>query len=126
MNHEAEAGGREQGGRLAEMEKELSLTPEQVEKISAALHASFGERGPKFDPKKAEEHIQAFSTAFVSDNFDAKTLSANANSELSTHGAKRHVLFLETVTPLLTAEQRTKLAEHLREHSTHPAPAAGK
>jgi Spy/CpxP family protein refolding chaperone len=117
VNHEAEAGGKEQGGALAELAKELSLTPEQVDKLSGQLHDALP--AVKFDPAKAEEHLQAFSDAFVAETFDAKTITANANGALAAHGAKRMAAFYETVTPALTAEQRKTLAAHLREHSGH-------
>jgi Spy/CpxP family protein refolding chaperone len=119
VNHEAEGGGREKGGRLAELAKDLSLTPEQIEKISEALKTAHAGLAGKFDPQKVEAHVQAFATAFVADAFDAKTVTANANSHLAAQGARRMVVFYETVAPLLTAEQRTKLAEHLRQHAGH-------
>jgi Spy/CpxP family protein refolding chaperone len=119
VNHDAEAGGREKGGRLAEFSEELGLTPDQVEKMSAALHTALGGEAGKFDKQKAQAHVDAFAAAFVADPFDAKTITANANGHLATHGATRMALFLETVTPLLTPDQRTKLAEHLRERASH-------
>ena len=65
--------------------------------------------------------MQAFSTAFASDAFDAKTLGAGAaaNGHLAAHGARRMVLFYETVVPVLTPEQRSHLADDLREHLNH-------
>jgi hypothetical protein len=35
-------------------------------------------------------------------------------------------IFYETVTPLLTPEQRTTLAQHLREHAGQQLAASGK
>jgi Spy/CpxP family protein refolding chaperone len=119
VNHDAEGGGREQGGHLAELARELNLTEEQVEKISASLRTAFTGLAGKFDPKKVEAHVQAFATAFVGESFDAKSVTADANAHLATHGSNRMALFYETVTPLLTPEQRTKLAAHLREHASH-------
>jgi Spy/CpxP family protein refolding chaperone len=118
VNHEAEPGGRERGGHLAALTERLSLTPDQVSKISGALHTAMAGL-PKFDSKNAEAHVHAFSTGFAGDSFDAKSVASNANGELAGHGATRMALFYETVTPLLTPEQRTKLAEHLREHASH-------
>jgi Spy/CpxP family protein refolding chaperone len=126
VNHEAEAGGVEKGGRLADLAEELNLTPEQVAQISTALHLKFaGPRSSVFEPKQAEAHLQAFETAFASETFDAKMIKANANAHIATHGSKRMVLFYETVTPLLTPEQRTTLAEHLRQHADHQPVVAG-
>jgi Spy/CpxP family protein refolding chaperone len=122
-NHEATFGGTEQGGRLAELATELSLSADQVQKLSAALQAAHAAGTHTFEPARAEAHLKAFATAFVSDDFNARSIMENANGHLAVHGAKRMVLFYETVTPLLTADQRATLAAHLREHSSHHAPA---
>jgi Spy/CpxP family protein refolding chaperone len=112
-----ETGSKEKTGRLAALTKELGLTADQEEKISAALKK---DAPPKPDPAAIDAHIKAFATAFVADKFDAKTLAtANAaNAAVSKHGTARTVRFYKIVTPLLTPEQRTKLAEHLRERLT--------
>jgi Spy/CpxP family protein refolding chaperone len=128
VNHEAEAGGAEKTGHLAHLTDELGLTPDQQSRISDALKSVLPATAAKFDPALADEHIKAFATAFASDNFDAKTLSGGgaANAHLATHGLTRLVLFYETVTPLLTPEQRNKLADSLREHLNHQHANAGK
>jgi Spy/CpxP family protein refolding chaperone len=123
VNHEEQPGGRERGGRLAELTEEVSLTPDQVTKISAALHTAMAGLSDKFDPKKGEAHVHAFSTAFAGRSFNAKAVRSSANAHLASRGATRMALFYETVTPLLTQEQRTKLAAELREHANHPAAA---
>ena len=52
-------------------------------------------------------------------------LGAALCEELASRGATRMAHFYETVTPLLTPEQRTKLAAELREHASYqPAPSA--
>jgi Spy/CpxP family protein refolding chaperone len=122
VNHEAVPGGTEKGGRLAELASELSLSADQVQKMASALQAAHAARPHPFDPARAEAHLKAFTTAFASDVFDAKSIAENANGHIATHGAKRMVLFYETVTPLLTPEQRSTLAQHLKEHAGyHPA-----
>lgn len=126
VNHEAEGGGKEHGGRLAELVKELSLTPEQTEKMSTALHAAIAPLAEKFDAKKGEAHVQGFATAFAGETFDAKANNVDANSDLAAHGARRMAIFYETVTPLLTPEQRTNLAGHLREHASQQPTTATK
>jgi Spy/CpxP family protein refolding chaperone len=109
-----EHGSKDKTSHLAALTEQLSLTPEEVEKISAALKK---DAPPKPDAAALDAHLKAFETAFVADTFDAKTLTtANAaNAHISKHGTARTVRFYEIVTPLLTPEQRTKLAEHLRE-----------
>jgi Spy/CpxP family protein refolding chaperone len=124
VNHEAEPGGREHGGRLAKLTEEVALTPDQVTKISAALHTAPAGPPAKFDPQKGEAHVHAFSAAFAGDSFDAKSVTSNANGHLASRGATRMALFYQTVAPLLTPEQRTKLAAELREHASYqPAPS---
>ncbi len=78
VNHEAEPGGREKGGRLAMLIEELALTTDQSDKIAANLHTAMAGLSASIDPKEVEAHVQAFSTAFASDAFDAKTLGAGA------------------------------------------------
>ena len=119
-NSEAVAASREKGGRLAELTRELNLTPDQVDKLAAAIQTSLGPLAGKFDQKKLDEHVQEFSAAFVKKSFDAKALTANANGLMATYGAKRMALFYETVAPLLTPDQRTLLAQHVREHAGQP------
>ena len=126
VNHEAEPGGREKGGRLAQLAEEVGLTPDQVKKISAALRTTMAGLHGKFDPKNGEGHVHAFATAFAGDSFDAKTVTSNANGHLASHGATRMALFYESVTPLLTPEQRTKLAGHLKEHASYQLAPSGK
>ncbi len=104
----------------------LKLSSAQVDKMSTALHAASGDFTGKFDPKSGEAHMHAFTTAFLADTFDAKSVTLNANGDLATHGAKRMALFYETVTPLLTPAQRTNLAAHLRQHASHQPTAAAK
>lgn len=118
VNHEAEMGRRDKGGRLADLAHELNLTADQVEKTSAALDAALARRADEFDAAKAEALVQAFTTAFVGASFEARSLTTNANALLSAHGERQMLLFYETVTPFLTPEQRTQLAEHLRDHAS--------
>jgi Spy/CpxP family protein refolding chaperone len=119
-NHDEEYGSKEKGTHLGKLTADLSLTPDQVEKISAALKK---DAPPKPDPAAIDAHLKAFETAFVADKFDAKTLATTANAanaHISKHGSARIARFYEIVTPLLTPEQRTKLAEHLKERLNDP------
>jgi len=117
VNHRAKAGDREHGGRVAELTQELSLTPEQAEKVSAALEEAFAGSNRKFDRKKAAAHVQTLVSAVPKKSFDAKKIAMGPNPHFAAYGAKRMATFYETVTPVLTPEQRTTLAEHLREHA---------
>jgi hypothetical protein len=119
LNHDEERGSKEKGSRLHVLAEDLGLKPDQVEKISEALKK---DAPPKPDVAALEAHIKAFETAFVAEKFDAKTLTTAdaANGFISKHGGARLVRFYEIVTPLLTPEQRTKLAEHIRERLSDP------
>jgi len=117
VNVEEKAGTKEKGGRLAKLTELLTLTPDQVDKISSALSAD-APVTPKNDPKAADAHIQAFATAFVAEKFDAKSLAPPATASaghVARHGGARLARFYEAVTPVLTPQQRTTLAAQIRE-----------
>jgi Spy/CpxP family protein refolding chaperone len=118
---EATEHEHEEGGRIAHIQKELGLSQDQVDKIKAGYTAQMASVQGKFDPAEADAHMKAFGSAFVGDQFDSKTLTtADAtNAHMATWGATRMVRFYETVTPTLTPEQRTKLADMIRQHATH-------
>ncbi len=119
VNAEEEYGAKEKGSRLAKLTEDLGLTPDQVDKLSTALKK---DAPPKPDHAAIDAHLKALEAAFVADKFDAKTLTtANAaNTAVSHSGTARMVRFYKIVTPLLTPEQRTKLAEHLKERLNDP------
>jgi Spy/CpxP family protein refolding chaperone len=117
VNDKAAPGSHEKGSRLAAFGRELTLTPDQLDKLSMALQTGMASLNGQFDPKKVDAHVQAFCTAFLQKSFDANALAVNASGHLATYGAKRMALFYETATPLLTTEQRSTLAQQLREHA---------
>jgi Spy/CpxP family protein refolding chaperone len=88
-------------GHLERLGKELSLTPDQTDKVKAA----FGTR------------VQG--GTFKADKFDAKSLQKahGANAHVAGWGARRMAHFYIALTPVLTPEQRTKLSAKLREHA---------
>ncbi len=69
VNHDEEYGSKDKTAHLAVLTTELSLTPEQVEKISAALKK---DAPPKPDAAALDAHVKAFETAFMAEKFDAK------------------------------------------------------
>ncbi len=78
-----------------------------------------------FDRKEGEAHLKAFGKAFTSDVFDAKTITtgAIANVHMATWGLTRTARFYEAAAPVLTPDQRTKLADALRHHANYtPTP----
>ena len=126
VNSDEEASSHEHGSRLAKLATELSLTPDQVDKISASLKSDKSH----FEPKGMESHVQAFGTAFIGDSFDATRFvlpgGNDPNSGAATGGATKTAHFYEAVTPVLTPEQRTKLADSLRRYSVSSQTASGK
>jgi Spy/CpxP family protein refolding chaperone len=112
------------GNRFASLSKDLGLTPDQVEHIRTALHAAppAGGAGPKkLDSAEVEGHMKTFGTAFEGESFDAKTVNAGqaegGHAHLAGHGTERMARFYEAAAPVLTADQRTKVAARLREHA---------
>lgn len=118
VNVDEKSGSKDKGGRIDRLAQQLALTPDQVDKIGTAL-ATEAPTTPKNDPKAADAHIQAFATAFVADSFDPKSLAPSATASaghVARNGGARIARFYEAVTPVLTPDQRTKLAAQLRAH----------
>jgi Spy/CpxP family protein refolding chaperone len=109
-------GNRERDGHLARLAQRLKLSPDQVERISSALKSA---EPAKADPDSGEEHVRAFARAFAADTFDARSLGppGAGAGQAARSGTARMVRFYEIVTPLLTPEQRTALANHLRDRA---------
>jgi Spy/CpxP family protein refolding chaperone len=119
VNVDEKAGNKDKGGHLAKLTTLLALTPEQVDKISAALGTD-APVTPKTDPKAEDGHVQSFATAFLADKFDPKSVASSATASaghVARHGGGRLVRFYGAVTPVLTPQQRATLAAELREHA---------
>ncbi|MGO9708066.1 MAG: periplasmic heavy metal sensor [Polyangiaceae bacterium] len=117
VNVDEKASAHDKGTHLAKLTELLALTPDQVDKIGKALSADVPVK-PDADPKMVDAHIQAFATAFVADKFDPKALAPSATAaagHIARHGGARVARFYEAITPVLTPDQRAKLAAHLKE-----------
>lgn len=101
--------------------KELSLTTDQVDKLRAALSAAKDTSKP-FDPAATEAYQKAFDAAFAADTFDAKKLPAAGpgSASMVSWGTGRMASFYEALTPILTAAQRSTLADKLRQQAAGP------
>ena len=103
---------------------ELNLTPDQVAKTRANLDSNM-KAVRRVDPQQVAAHLKVFGDAFRSDNFDAKTYGTLASAEndpdarLAGWGAAYLAHFIEAVSPVLDAQQRTTLAQRLRDHAAH-------
>ena len=86
-----EPGSHEKGTHLAKLTERLSLTPDQVDKITKALGTETPVT-PQNDPKAVDAYVTAFATAFASDKFDAKSLATQATAaagHTARHGGAR-------------------------------------
>jgi Spy/CpxP family protein refolding chaperone len=117
VNSDEKAASKEKGTHLSKLTELLNLTPDQVDKITTALAADPPVK-PDSDPKPVDAYVQAFGAAFTADKFDPKSLAAPATAasgHIARGGGARMARFYEAVTPVLTPDQRTALAAHLRD-----------
>lgn len=118
-SHEPDPAKAEHG-HLATLTKDLGLTSDQVTKIRSRLDE--GLKGvPRLDPQEVANHLKAFGAAFRSEKFDAKALitASPADAHMAGWGAAHLAHFVEAVSPVLSAEQRSKFAQALHEHAQH-------
>lgn len=117
----SEPVGPSRAGYLEALASELSLTADQVEKIRTRWSAAAKDARGRLDSQKIEAHLQVFGQAFRNDSFDARSLgtASAANTLLATWGSARMAHFFESVSPVLTPEQRSALAQNLRLHISH-------
>ena len=115
----AKAGEPREHGRVEALARALALTPDQVDKVREAVRKGPAPR--KFDEDKVTAHITAFGAAFEAASFDAKKFASGdaINASLTSWGATSMAHFYEAILPVLTPEQRTKLADRVREHGNH-------
>ena len=121
-DEKAAVAERENGAHIALLAKEIGLTGEQVDKVKASFPSSLAahaqEKG-RFDPAEGDAHLKAFRAAFAAEAFDAKALATSApvHSHMATWGVNRMARFYETLAPVLTPEQRPKVADKLRNYA---------
>jgi Spy/CpxP family protein refolding chaperone len=113
-------------GHLATLKTELGLTTDQVDKIRATL-ADEMKGVPRIEPPEITTHLRAFGDAFRGETFDARALTTGsaANLHLVGWGAAHLAHVVETMSPVLTPDQRAILAQKLREHAAHDPSARG-
>jgi Spy/CpxP family protein refolding chaperone len=114
-------------GQLTHLAKEIGLSADQEDKIRASFKSSSGASAKHYDGAEGEAHLKAFGAAFEADTFDAKTVTTGgpANAHLAAWGATRMARFYEAVTPVLTPDQRTKLADIIRHHASYKRTQSG-
>jgi Spy/CpxP family protein refolding chaperone len=121
-DEKAAAKEHEEGGHIAHLAKEIGLSNDQVEKLKASFGSSIAAHAQahgSFNGAEAEAHMKAFGAAFTADTFDANSLTTSnaAHTSMATWGVSRMARFYEALTPVLTPEQRTKVADKLRDHA---------
>jgi Spy/CpxP family protein refolding chaperone len=111
-------------GHLLGLVRDLGLSKEQAEKIKTKFHDQMKATPQDHQHKEVQDHIQAFGSAFKADTFSAKSLSKAkaANVHMARWGATRMERFLEAAVPVLTPDQRTKLAAEIREDANRAEP----
>jgi Spy/CpxP family protein refolding chaperone len=107
-------------GHLAVLTQKLSLSQEQVDRIKANYLSGMTVVPEASDHKAVEAHLQAFTTAFKTDTFDAKKLDTEqgADAHMATWGATRMERFFQAFAPVLTPTQRANLAQEIRDHAS--------
>jgi Spy/CpxP family protein refolding chaperone len=119
--------GKPGSDRFSALSNDLDLTQDQSDKIRASVASgAAADKNPKIDPSDIDAHMKALSTAFQSETFDAKSLNGAVlgDAHLASRGEAGMARFYEAAVPILTPDQRTKLAARLRDHSAQEA--AGK
>ncbi|HTQ44783.1 MAG TPA: Spy/CpxP family protein refolding chaperone [Polyangiaceae bacterium] len=116
--------GQHRSGPMLGLVKDLSLSQSEAQQIKDSyrnlLKASAPAAGGQdHQHKDVADHLQAFGTAFKADKFNAHALAgaSAAAGSMARWGATRMARFLEAAAPVLTPDQRTKLAQLIRDRA---------
>jgi Spy/CpxP family protein refolding chaperone len=115
-------------GHLAALSAELDLTPEQQHRIRATLAAQGGQGGiaRPFDRERAGARVHALAEAFRSNQLDARAVDReHPAAELAGWGAAHLARVVAAMGPILTTDQRARLAQKLIDHASHAGSAEG-
>jgi len=107
-------------GPLAKLAEELSLTPEQRDKIHSKVEALVKAQQATMKDKMMAtmKHMAAVGTAFEGDKFDAKKAGVGSQApDLVSSIATERVKFVQAVLSVLTPEQRPKFVAHIQAHN---------
>jgi Spy/CpxP family protein refolding chaperone len=105
---------------MQKLEEQLGLSAEQKEKLKTKLQAAMK---AEMDARKQHQEamhkrMTAIADAFAGDKFDAKKAGvAEHMGDMVKMMTKNRIQFVEAVLSVLTPEQRTKFAEHVKQHS---------
>jgi Spy/CpxP family protein refolding chaperone len=116
--------GQHRSGPMLGLVKDLSLSQTEAQQIKDSyrnlLKASAPAAGGQdHQHKEVADHLQAFGTAFKADKFDARSMAgaSAAGGHMAKWGATRMARFLEAAAPVLTPDQRAKLAQLIRDRA---------
>jgi Spy/CpxP family protein refolding chaperone len=112
--------------RLGVLTTDLALTQDQANQIKAATaNAATNDKAPKLDPNDVDAHLKTLTASFESETFDVKTLNGVpfGDAHLASRGERSMASLYAAAAPILTADQRTKLAQKLRDHATQESGA---
>jgi len=109
--------------QLRRLTKDLTLTKDQVDKVQASLEAGKDAKKP-FDALAADAYLKAFDAEFAGEKFDAKKLPpfGPESGKLIGWGTGHMAAVYEALAPVLTPEQRTTLADKLRQRGAAGEP----
>jgi hypothetical protein len=103
---------------LAILAEKLGLSPDQRSRIQARFAAEMRGVVAEYYPSDAAARAHAFIQAFAADGFSATTTHPPVVEPPAGFGAARMIRFFDAFAPELSAPQRTKLAEMIREHAS--------
>lgn len=105
---------------LKMLSEALGLSPDQVEKVKAKTKGVMKTQMAtmKTNMGAMQKHMKAIGDAFETDKFDAKKVGVGEHAgDMAKTMAKHRIAFVEAVLSVLTPDQRSKFAEHVRAHS---------
>jgi Spy/CpxP family protein refolding chaperone len=97
----------------------LALTPEQRDKLKIKSDALMKSQMSAMKTVHAtmQKRLSAIADAFMTDKFDAKKAGiGDRHGDMLRSMVKARVEFVELILSVLTPDQRTKFAEHIRQH----------
>ena len=111
--------------KIERMARKLDLTEEQRGQLEEARKKAETERPSADEMKKRFEerraHVEAMIAAFEKDDFDAKTLGLEQRfAERAKQKVSRKTKHLAVLVPILTDDQRAKLADTMQERLENP------
>ena len=105
------------GHNLASLLRSAELTEGQAAAIASSFRARSAEVAQTAEHLETRARLEAFSSDFQSDAFEANRLDRDPNADMVTWGATLTARFLEVVAPVLTPDQRERVANDIRARS---------